>query len=624
MRSLSVLVASAAAMLAAAAAEPARPADSFVDSIGVNTHLPYEGGIYDTGYQGIIKPRLQELGIRHLRDGGYQYPWYWDRLKDLANSGIRSTLIFHTVPPSEVVNTAKALGGAIEAIEGPNEIDIFPFDYAGIAGADMAGVGITYMRDIYQAVKGDPAISSLPVLGVSLAWTKNAELFPPKGNIETWCDLGNLHDYPNWGTGPENGMYGWFYPYTRVIYPTKPFRVTEMGWSTWPANKDSQFVISERAHGRYLPRLALTQFNNNVERSYTYELIDQGTTDFDQEHFGLLRHDGSLKPAAEAIKNLITLLSDRGPAFTPASLDYSLSSALSTQDDHNEETVEIHHTLLQKRDGRFYLVLWQEGGNNSFNGEDQTDIEVVNVAARLQLGASVRSLKVYRPLTDGTTAVASYTNVSAIDLAVPDHPLVIEVDSSVAPPVITPQPLPWPTLSIGKSSIAGSASFANGQWTLTSSAADIWNGSDAFQCVHQPLTGDGEIVARVISQTNSDPWAKAGVMLRDGLGAGAKYSMVALTPENGMAFQRRRSTGGSSSYTAGSRVGAPYWVKVSRQGSTFRGYESADGVTWRLVGSTTISMPATVEACLVVTSHDAGELSTAVFDKVAITPAGSG
>ena len=143
MRSLSVIVISAVAF-AAVAAEPARPADSFVDSIGVNTHLPYDDGIYDTGYDGIIKPRLQELGIRHLRDGGYQYPWYWDRLKDLANSGIRSTLIFHTVPPSEVVNTAKALGGAIEAIEGPNEIDIVPFDYAGIAGADMAGVGITY------------------------------------------------------------------------------------------------------------------------------------------------------------------------------------------------------------------------------------------------------------------------------------------------------------------------------------------------------------------------------------------------------------------------------------------------------------------------------------------------
>ena len=771
MRTLSIIAASAV-VLAAAAAEPARQADSFVDSIGVNTHLPYDDGIYGTGYDAIIKPRLLELGIRHLRDGGYQYPWYWNHLKDLATSGIRSTIIFHGNPPSEVVNTVKSLAGAIEAIEGPNEIDIFPFDYAGLPGADMGGVGITYMRDIYQAVKSDPATSSLPVLGVSLAWTKNAEQFPPKGNIEQWCDLGNLHNYPNLGAGPEDGMYWWFYHYNRVIYPTKPFWVTEMGYSTWPADKDSQFVISERAHGRYLPRLLLTQFNNNVQRSFAYELIDQGTSDYDQEHFGLLRHDGSLKPAAEAIKNLITLLGDRGPAFTPTSLDYSLTSAMSTQNDYEEDTVEIHRTLLQKRDGRYYLVLWQEGGNNSFNSEVKTDNVAIDVAARLQLGASVRSVKVYRPLTDGTTVVASYTNVSAIDLAVPDHPLVIEIGapgstpgpgpiigtgtglaatyfdnidltgatvartdtvvdfnwgagaptpaiaadtfsarwagqvqaqfsefytfstlsddgvrlwvngqsvltnwtnhgptedtgtialiagqkydltmeyfesgggavaalswaspstskriiptSQLYPAAVAPQPLPWPALDIGSATIPSKASFANDVWTLTSSGADIGSTSDAFLAVHQPLIGDGEIVARVISQTNSDPWAKAGVMLRDGVGAGAKHATMALTSENGASFQRRRSTSGLSGSTAGSQVGAPYWVKVTRLGSTFRGYESADGVTWRLVGSTTITMPATIKACLIVTSHDGAEQSTAVFDRVAITRAGGG
>ncbi len=214
--------------------------------------------------------------------------------------------------------------------------------------------------------------------------------------------------------------------------------------------------------------------------------------------------------------------------------------------------------------------------------------------------------------------------VAALSWSSPSTTTRIIPTSQLYPAEAGPQPTPWIPGDIGAPAIPGSSSFADGQWTIRGSGADIWNTSDSFQGVHQPLTGDGEIVARVTSQTNTDSWAKAGVMLRNGLGAGAKHASMMLTADNGMAFQRRRSTDGASGHTAGSRVGAPYWVKVTRQGSTFRGYESADGVTWRLVGTTTITMGATVEACLVVTSHDDGELSTAVFDQVALTPAGSG
>ncbi|MGC8715248.1 MAG: PA14 domain-containing protein, partial [Leptodesmis sp.] len=48
--------------------ETAKPAASFIDSIGVNTHIRY----YDTAYgnYSLIKQRLQELGVKHIRDGG--------------------------------------------------------------------------------------------------------------------------------------------------------------------------------------------------------------------------------------------------------------------------------------------------------------------------------------------------------------------------------------------------------------------------------------------------------------------------------------------------------------------------------------------------------------------------
>ena len=171
---------------------------------------------------------------------------------------------------------------------------------------------------------------------------------------------------------------------------------------------------------------------------------------------------------------------------------------------------------------------------------------------------------------------------------------------------------------------AGSTSYANGQWTVKGSGADIWNTADEFQCVHQPVTGDCDLITKVVSQTNTHAWAKAGVMLRDGLGAGAKHAMMVVTGGNGSAFQRRGSTGGVSSHTAGGQVTAPYWVKLTRRGTTLSGYESADGVTWKLVGTATISLSATAEACLVVTSHVDGTLSTAVFEQLTVVPVGNG
>ncbi|HMV50398.1 MAG TPA: hypothetical protein PKD31_21840, partial [Blastocatellia bacterium] len=50
------------------ALERARQADEFLDSIGVNVHLHYNDTAYKE-YERIIKPRLRESGIRHLRDG---------------------------------------------------------------------------------------------------------------------------------------------------------------------------------------------------------------------------------------------------------------------------------------------------------------------------------------------------------------------------------------------------------------------------------------------------------------------------------------------------------------------------------------------------------------------------
>jgi regulation of enolase protein 1 (concanavalin A-like superfamily) len=184
-----------------------------------------------------------------------------------------------------------------------------------------------------------------------------------------------------------------------------------------------------------------------------------------------------------------------------------------------------------------------------------------------------------------------------------------------------PLPPGWTAADVGSVGVVGSASESSGTFTVSGSGADIWNTSDAFRFVSGTLTGDGEIRARVTSQTNTNSWAKAGVMIRESTAAGSTHAMVVITPGNGFAFQYRSTTGGTSSHVAGPALNAApnNWVRLSRSGTLLTAYVSANGNTWTQVGTVSISMAASVSAGLAVTSHNNSVLSTATFDNVALT-----
>jgi beta-glucanase (GH16 family) len=184
-------------------------------------------------------------------------------------------------------------------------------------------------------------------------------------------------------------------------------------------------------------------------------------------------------------------------------------------------------------------------------------------------------------------------------------------------------PSPWQTQDIGAVAAAGAASHSSGTFTVDGSGADIWGSADEFRYVYQTLNGNGQITARVASQQNTNGWAKAGVMIRESLSAGSKHAMMVLTPGNGLAFQRRTSTGGASDNTAGGAASAPRWVRLVRSGSTFTAYASTNGTSWTTVGSATISMSSSVTVGLAVTSHADGTLSRVTFDNVSVQTGGS-
>lgn len=157
-------------------------------------------------------------------------------------------------------------------------------------------------------------------------------------------------------------------------------------------------------------------------------------------------------------------------------------------------------------------------------------------------------------------------------------------------------------------------------WTLAGSGADIWNAGDEFQFATRTFVGDAEIIARVGSIENTDPWAKAGVMLRDSMSAAAPYAAVVVTPGNGIAFHYRTAAGASATGAAPASGTAPRWVKLVRTGDTLRAFHSSNGSAWTQLGTAqTIAMSATARAGLAVTAHNTAALNTSTFTNVSAT-----
>ncbi|HUT47238.1 MAG TPA: LamG domain-containing protein [Sedimentisphaerales bacterium] len=163
-----------------------------------------------------------------------------------------------------------------------------------------------------------------------------------------------------------------------------------------------------------------------------------------------------------------------------------------------------------------------------------------------------------------------------------------------------------------------------GTYTMTASGADIWNvngvEADEFHFAYKMLNGAGSIIARVNSVENTNVWAKAGVMIRETLDPDSAHAFACVTPGSGVSFQRRPGTGQTSTNTDTGSITTPYWVKLERSISgLFTASHSANGSTWTVQGTETISMGANVYVGLALTSHDAALTCQAVFSNVMTT-----
>jgi regulation of enolase protein 1 (concanavalin A-like superfamily) len=180
-------------------------------------------------------------------------------------------------------------------------------------------------------------------------------------------------------------------------------------------------------------------------------------------------------------------------------------------------------------------------------------------------------------------------------------------------------PSVWTDGDIGSVGLAGSANYANGAFTVAGAGQGTFStASDAFHFVYQPLSGDGTMIARVVSLQGSSA-AQAGIMIRETLNAGANH-LYLFNYSSTLYLTERTATGATSTYQPLGSGTLPYWIKLARSGNVFTMYGSLDGLNWAQLGaSQTVSMAQSVYVGLAVSSRSTSSLATASFDNVSVT-----
>jgi hypothetical protein len=164
---------------------------------------------------------------------------------------------------------------------------------------------------------------------------------------------------------------------------------------------------------------------------------------------------------------------------------------------------------------------------------------------------------------------------------------------------------------------------------MNGTGSDIYGTADQGRFVYKQLTGDGTIIARVDRLDNTHAWAKAGVMIRNSLDAGASWALALASPGNGTHFQARLSTGaGATSDTTltlpveQTTAQIPLWVKLERAGDRFSVYYATGETPTTWVANPwnpqTIPMNADVYVGLAVTSHATGVVTQAELSGIEI------
>ncbi|MFJ5303413.1 alginate lyase family protein [Streptomyces sp. NPDC088350] len=180
------------------------------------------------------------------------------------------------------------------------------------------------------------------------------------------------------------------------------------------------------------------------------------------------------------------------------------------------------------------------------------------------------------------------------------------------------------TLGVVAIATPGSTSYDGGTFTVRGAGVDLnANGQGMTgQFVRRPVSGDGAVVARLVSRTGVTA-DRVGLLMAKSLSPFDQAAGVIVTGGTTAQLMLRRTVAGASAFTGGAAVTLPALLRLKRAGTAFSAALSTDdGVTWTPLADGEIPGfgDAPYYVGLVVCSRSQPVRCTAEFDEVSITP----
>jgi hypothetical protein len=171
-----------------------------------------------------------------------------------------------------------------------------------------------------------------------------------------------------------------------------------------------------------------------------------------------------------------------------------------------------------------------------------------------------------------------------------------------------------------------------GEFEIIAGGSDIWGTADHGHFAYESVTGNFDKRVHIVRNENTDPSAKAGLIVRESTSADARnlhaFVMPAPPARNIYETGTRSTTAGPTAGwgVAGGangnlRANHPNsWIRLRRVGNTFSAYVSSNGVDWIKNGESTQSYPETALLGLGATAHfNDGRVNHALFDNFSDT-----
>jgi len=426
----------ASTMLACTAAHAAPlTSQAFLQTIGVNTHMPYTDGLYSNVAQ-VIKD-LHYLDIRFVRDGisdGYNpITGQWDgsapisTYQDLAAAGIKFTFLAvggGAITPavlstqlSMMQQVAASTPTGVVGIEGPNEINNFPVTWNAAPDSTCAeestaadNLQAALYADVYQ-IAAFSHVKVVMLTGAGAYMNQDSCLLdnhPDVGAVPGYAFYDNQHPYPRNGSAPDPFVN----PANALSGNTAEFVYTETGYST---NGGEYAGVNPYVQGMYGLDLFFDCAYYGSVRTYWYDLLDAYAPNSPQgdDGYGMFDYLGHPKPLAINLRNLHLIMADHGtgPILTPG---FTVESGLPS---------DGKVMALGRRDGSSGdFLIWAEPV--IWNPATGSQVAPASENVVVDLGQTYNQVQVFDP-TIGTAAVQTASGVNQVQVELVDHPLII-------------------------------------------------------------------------------------------------------------------------------------------------------------------------------------------------------